>query len=111
MKTQRFLSLIGIIVALALPAIAATPTDNWADSCASCHGEDGAAQTKVGKKLKLKDYTDAASLAEFSDEQLAKITAEGVVIDGKEKMKPFADVLTADEIKDLVKLIRDFAKK
>ncbi|MEL0642594.1 hypothetical protein V6260_18615, partial [Pseudoalteromonas aliena] len=51
-------------------------------------------QTKVGKKLKLKDYTDAAVQAAMTDEEIIKVTTEGVVVDGKEKMMGFKDELS-----------------
>src|SRR4051812_43578509 len=39
-------------------AIAAPAAENWENNCTKCHGADGKGQTKVGKKLNLKDYTD-----------------------------------------------------
>ena len=69
---------------------------------------DGKAQTKTGKKLKLKDYTDAKVQAELKDEDMIKATADGVIVDGKEKMKGYKTELSADEIKDLVAYIRKF---
>ncbi|HET7537594.1 MAG TPA: cytochrome c [Candidatus Didemnitutus sp.] len=90
----------------------ATPAaENWENSCASCHGADGKGQTKQGKKLKVKDYTDSSALAKFTDEELAKATANGVTVDGKERMKAFKDELSAEDIAGLVKYIREFAKK
>ena len=44
---------------------AAPAADNWDANCAKCHGPDGKGQTKVGKKLNLKDYTDAKVQAEM----------------------------------------------
>ncbi|HVZ63359.1 MAG TPA: cytochrome c [Lacunisphaera sp.] len=95
--------LLGAGLALAAPA-----TDNWENHCASCHGSDGKAQTKMGKKLKVKDYTDAAVQAALKDEDMIKATADGVVVDGKERMKGFKAELSADEIKELVAHIRKF---
>lgn len=110
MKTRTLL----ITAAAVLGAIslqAAPAADNWENSCASCHGPDGAGQTKQGKKLKVKNYTDASALAKMTDEELAKATADGVFVDGKERMKAFKSELSSEEIADLVKLIRSFAKK
>ncbi len=90
-------------------AYAASASDNWDNSCASCHGSDGKAQTKTGKKLKIKDYTDAAVQAQLKDDEMIKSITEGIKGDnGKEKMKSFKDELSADEIKDLVGFIRKF---
>ena len=82
----------------------------WAKNCKKCHGADGKGQTRVGKKLKLRDYTDAAVQATFTDEEAIKITMEGVTDEaGKETMKPMKDKLSEAEIKALVVYIRAFA--
>ena len=101
------------LLSLALPltagvTLAATATDNWENNCASCHGSDGKAQTKTGKKLKIRDYTDAKVQAELKDEDMITATTDGVKVEGKEKMKGFKAELSADEIKDLVAYIRKF---
>ena len=90
-------------------AYAASASDNWDNDCASCHGSDGKGQTKTGKKLKIKDYTDASVQAALKDEDITKAITEGIKGDnGKEKMKSFKDDLSADEVKDLVGFIRKF---
>jgi mono/diheme cytochrome c family protein len=103
--TLRSLSLA--LALLAVPAIgfAADAKENWAQHCAKCHGADGAGQTTMGKKLKLKDYTDAKVQAGFKDEDLLKVTLEG-----KEKMPAFKEKISAAEAKALVGLIRSFKK-
>jgi cytochrome c553 len=109
MKTNRIIPLITIALGAAVgTALAAPAADNWDSHCATCHGADGKGQTKIGKKLHLKDYTDAAVQAELKDEEMIKATADGVVIDGKEKMKGYKDKLSTEEIKDLVAHIRKF---
>jgi len=96
--------LLGTAVGYAAPA-----SENWENLCAKCHGADGKGQTKVGKKLSLKDYTDAKVQAEMKDEEMAKVISDGVNDKtGKEKMKGFKADLSADEVKDLVALIRKF---
>ena len=64
----------------------------------------------MGKKLKVKDYTDAKVQADFSDEQIAKVTAEGSTRDGKELMKGFKDDLSPADISALVGYIRQMKK-
>jgi len=95
--------LLGAALGFAAPA-----AENWDNHCAKCHGADGKGQTKIGKKLKLKDYSDAAVQAAMTDEEIIKVTTEGVFVDGKEKMKGFKDELSADEIKDFIAFIRAF---
>jgi cytochrome c553 len=109
MKTKLIASLTAVIALGATSALAATAGENWDNLCAKCHGADGKAQTKLGTKLKLKDYSNPASLAKFSDADLVKATTEGVKENGKELMKGFSDKLSADEITALVKQIRGFS--
>ncbi len=101
--------LLGAPLVLAAAIFAAPVAENWDNHCAKCHGADGKGQTKVGRKLKVKDYTDAAVQAGMTDEEMLKATVDGVFDDnGKEKMKAFKDELNSDEIKELVTYIRKF---
>lgn len=108
MKNRISIITAGLLLGAAL-GYAAPVTENWENHCTKCHGEDGKGQTKVGKKLKLKDYTDAKVQAEMKDEDMIKATTEGIFDPaGKEKMKAYKDELSADEIKELVAYIRKF---
>jgi cytochrome c553 len=107
MKTRTRTAWLGLILALGTGGLlGATAADNWDNLCASCHGSDGKAQTKIGKKLKIRDYTDAKVQAELTDEAMVKATADGVSVDGKERMKGYKAELSAAEITDLVAFIR-----
>ena len=75
----------------------------WDKQCKKCHGETGAGDTTLGKKLEIGDYTKAETLAEVGDEELFAATKDGV--DGT-KMPGFAKKLSDDEIHALVALIR-----
>lgn len=79
----------------------------WDKQCKKCHAEDGSGKTKLGEKLKIKDYTDAATLAEMSDEDLFNATKNGVE---KTKMKGYAAKLSDEEITALVAYMRAMAK-
>jgi len=79
--------------------------------CASCHGKDGSGKTKMGQKAGAKDYRDAKVIAELKDEIALKNIKDGMTENGKEKMKPFKDKLSDDEIKALIGKIREFGKK
>jgi len=50
-------------------AHAATPADNWEKHCAGCHGADGKAQTRIGRKAGAKDLTDKANQAKITDDE------------------------------------------
>jgi len=98
------------IVALLIGAVSlqADVEANWKKNCASCHGQDGKGQTMMGKKSGAKDYTQASVQEGFTDEEAFKATKEGVEKDGKVVMKPYAEKLSDEEIKELVAYIRKF---
>lgn len=106
------LLLVAAALAVAVPASFAAPAaEAWENSCASCHGAEGKGDTKQGKKLKLKDYTDKATLAGMTDAQLAAAIADGVKDEkGKERMQGFKDEYSAEEIAALVQFVRAMAK-
>ena len=110
MKLDIKLILAGAALAAAVTlAFAAPAAENWENHCAKCHGADGKGQTKVGKKLGVLDYTNAADQAKFTDEQAAKAVARGAKDKaGKERMKGYQDELSPQEIKDLLAMVRNF---
>jgi cytochrome c553 len=78
----------------------------WGDTCKKCHGVNGNGDTKMGKKLKILDYTKAEGQAEFTDEEAFKAIKEGVKDEnGKTRMKPAKD-LTDEQINALVQYVR-----
>jgi len=89
---------------------AADAKANWEKHCQKCHGADGKGDTVMGKKLKVKDYTDAKVQAAFTDAEAIKLTKEGKKEGDKTLMKSFADVLSEAEIKDLTDYVRKFKK-
>jgi mono/diheme cytochrome c family protein len=83
----------------------------FADQCAKCHGEDGKGDTKMGKKLEIKDLTDPKIQAVFTDEQAAKAIKEGTKDKtGELVMKPIEGIKD-EEIKALIPYIRSLAPK
>ena len=106
MKSTTKLALVSLVLAAATGAAYASPAENWENSCASCHGADGKAQTKQGKKLKIRDYTDAKVQAELKDDDMLKAILDGVKVDGKERMKGFKGDLSEADAKELVAYIR-----
>ena len=107
-KIILFAGVMGITAALA--ASAADPKDNWAASCARCHGADGKGQTNMGKRLNCKDYSDASVQAALTDDAASKAIKEGFkTSDGKTVMRPAAN-LSDEDIKGLVTYMRTFKK-
>ena len=109
MKNSSKITLAGLAMLFASVMIQAAPvSENWENLCTKCHGADGKGETKIGKKLKLRDYTDAAVQAKMTDEEITKAITNGITDGGKEKMKAFGADLTKDEVKALVSHIRKF---
>lgn len=95
---------------LAAAAYAADAAANWGQHCAKCHGDDGGGQTKMGKRLKIRDLTDAAVQASFTDEEAVQAIKEGVKDEsGKIAMKAI-EGLSEDEMKALVAHVRALKK-
>ena len=101
--------ILGAPLAIAAILVAAPVAENWENHCTKCHGADGKGQTKAGRKLNVRDYTDPKVQAEMKDEEMIKATADGILDKaGKEKMKAYKDELSEAEIKELVAYIRKF---
>ncbi len=94
---------------MVVSASAADVKENWEKSCAKCHGPDGKGDTKMGKKLEVKDFTDAKVQGDMKDDAMLKAIKEGVKDGEKVRMKPI-EGLSDDEMKALVKFVRDFKK-
>ncbi|HTX22449.1 MAG TPA: cytochrome c [Candidatus Aquilonibacter sp.] len=96
--------------AAVLTASAAGAKDNWDTLCAKCHGADGKGQTNIGKRLGVKDYSDAQVQSALTDDAAFKAIKEGLKnSDGKIQMKPYSN-LSDDDIKALVAYMRTFKK-
>lgn len=98
-----------LLSSAALTARAADVQANWDTLCKKCHGDAGKGDTKMGQKLGIKDYSDAAVQAKMKDEEMFKAIKEGIKDGEKVKMKPVEN-LSDDEIKALVAHVRSFKK-
>lgn len=110
MKTKQLALLVALF---ALPTFATDAGDAKAlyeKDCAKCHGSDGKGDTKMGRKLGAKDYTDPKVQAALTDEAAFKATKDGFKDkEGKVLMKPTEG--TSDyNIKRLVAYMRTFKK-
>lgn len=70
-------------------------------SCARCHGADGRGQTPKGKQTGAKDFTSA----KWQPNEARGIRA---IANGKGRMPPFKDNLSAAEIKSVWNYVRSF---
>ena len=101
---------LALLTVGALAARAADAKENWDKNCAKCHGPDGKGDTKMGKKLEIKDFTDAKYQDSLKDDAMAKAIKEGVKDGDKTRMKAYGETLNDGEIKDLVAFVRKFKK-
>ncbi|MGZ4961494.1 MAG: c-type cytochrome [Limisphaerales bacterium] len=108
---KKLIVLSVALSALGLMTVRADDTQaSYDKQCAKCHGADGKGDTKMGKKLGAKDYTDAKVQAELKDDEAFKAVKEGLKDkDGKTLMKP-AEGLSDDQIKALVAHMHSFKK-
>ncbi len=113
MKTTLLLTAVVVLTGLASGAAgepSAAVKQIWEKDCAKCHGLEGKADTKAGKKIGAIDFTDPKNQEKFTDEQMFKAIKEGVKEkDGKVKMKA-AEKVTDEQIKEMIALVRAFKK-
>lgn len=107
MKRTILLS-AGMLMAALIVARAEDIKPVYEKECAKCHGADGKGETKMGKKVGVKNYTDPKVQAEMKDDQAFKSIKEGIKDkDGKTLMKP-AEGVSDDQIKALIAHMRTF---
>lgn len=105
-KKALYLAIVGVAAA-SMAAWGQDASATWEKTCQKCHGADGKGETKMGQKMGVKNFTDAAYQASFTDDQAFKAIKEGIKQDDKTKMKP-VEGLTDDDIKALVTKVRGF---
>lgn len=106
--------LLPLLIALvALPALSVRAADAKAayeQDCQKCHGADGKGDTKMGKKMGAKDYSDPKVQAELKDEAGVKAIKEGLKDkEGKTLMRP-SEGISDEDAKALVAYMRTFKK-
>ncbi len=97
------------LTAVVVTASAADVKETYEKNCSKCHGPDGKGDTKMGKKVDVKDFTDAKYQASMKDEDMLKAIKEGVKDGEKVRMKAAEDISDAD-MKALVTYVRSFKK-
>jgi len=63
MRTHGIAIVIAAVFLAGLPAFADAGKDKYEKVCASCHGMEGHADTKKGKKIKAADYREVKELS------------------------------------------------
>jgi cytochrome c553 len=106
---KAILMTVAACAAMVVSASAADVKENWDKSCKKCHGADGKGDTTIGKKLEIKDLTDAKVQASLKDDAMLKAIKEGVKDGEKVRMKA-AEGLSDEEMKALVAYVRTLKK-
>jgi len=105
----RIAVVVFLMFAMLLLVLPASRADDAAalykSKCAMCHGPDGSGNTPTGKAMKVTDLR-SDEVQKKTDAQLIESTTNG-----KGKMTAFKGKLTDAQIKDLVKYVRELAKK
>lgn len=86
---------------------------NYGLYCASCHGERGDGKGQLAETLDPPpaDHTDAARMSKSSDDKIFKTISEGGSAVGlSEGMPPHNTILGKEQIRGLVKYIRELCK-
>lgn len=107
MRTKWFtrIALFSILLALALPPIAAADAAaDYKAKCQGCHGPGGNPSEGMAKSMGMKPL-GSADVQGMSDGDLTNTIANG-----KGKMKGFKGTLSDAQIKDLVGYIRTLKK-
>jgi cytochrome c553 len=82
----------------------------WTAKCAPCHGANGKGETKMGRKLKIVNLTDAKVQASFTDADATKAIKEGIKDEkGVARMQPVEDLSDGD-VQALVAYVRALRK-
>lgn len=96
---------------LALPVSASAEQPDvkavYLKRCKNCHGEDGRAQTRMGRKHDIKSFADPEWQRQTTDEEIRKAIADGVP---DTKMKGYKDKLKPAEIDALARYVRELGK-
>lgn len=80
-----------------------TTDEIYAARCARCHGEDGKAETNMGKRMGARNFTDKTWQHDTKDEDI-----HSTIKNGNGAMPAFGSKLTEEQIKGLVGKIRKF---
>lgn len=81
-------------------SVTGSPRSLFLQNCARCHGADGKAQTRLGRKLEADDLT-SAEVKEMSTEKIARIVTRGRL-----DMPAFGKKLTAGQITSIATYVR-----
>ena len=107
MKTL-FLIAATVFLSTGLNVRAADGSAIFSKECSKCHGADGKGDTKMGKKLKIKDLT--VEVGKLSDDKIASAVKDGVKEGDKLRMKPIKG-LSDEDVQAVIKFVKTLKKQ
>lgn len=88
-----------------LPVLAAEDREVFENYCASCHGQDGAARTAQGKKMKAHDLRES----KLTDAEVERQVREGSrKKTGISVMPPVGKDFTEAEMQAVIRVVKGF---
>ena len=110
MKLRALIVTLASLLILQVTASAVNAKANWMEHCSKCHGDDGRGQTKIGKKMKVPDFTTKQVQNLFTDEQAFKIIKNGLRDDNDKVSMLAVEGLNDDEIRGVITFLRTLKK-
>lgn len=105
--TSNALVLALLLGACATPAGALDARALWQNNCVRCHGAEGKGDTKMGRKLRIKDLTRPRVQERLTDDRMMAAIRDGLDdTEGKEEMPAFRGKLSDGELKALISHVR-----
>jgi mono/diheme cytochrome c family protein len=104
--SQPALVVIALALMLSTSSVAESAAETYKAHCSACHGAKGAADTMIGRNLKLR-VLGSDDVQKKSDDELFTIISKGME---KNRMPAFDRRLSKDQIHDLVEYIRSLKK-
>lgn len=105
---MRTVLTLATFVLLATSTSKAEPAALWSKKCSTCHGLNGDADTRMGRKHEIRNMTGADWQDGNDDDALRKVIVEG---QKGTKMKAYGGSLTSEQIDGLIKHIRTLRRK
>ena len=97
--------LAALVMFASLTAFAADGKAVFQQHCKGCHGPDGKANTRIGHKVKIPDFTSAKFQQSVTDAKIKDVITNGSK--KNKKMKAFKSKLSAEEIDAVAHYIRE----
>lgn len=111
MKNKKFLTLTAALAFAITPKlIAADGAAIYSDVCAQCHGDDGKGKTTKGRRLKIRDFSDAKVQDSFTDADAIKAVKEGIKDKNNVILMNSYNKFSDDEVKAVVAYFRTLKK-